>query len=69
MPRQDVLQHLDHISKEVSKIRRLILLERSDEPAGDAAAAWDDLMRASTRVSRTWDGPTAVEEIRAQREK
>ena len=31
--------------------------------------AWKDLMEASKDISRLWEGPSAVEDIKAQREK
>jgi len=42
-------------------------LEESDKEKTERA--WDDLMAASKEISREWKGVSAVEEIRAQKEK
>jgi hypothetical protein len=49
-------------------IKKLIIgLEVKDK--WKTERAWDDLMSVSREISRVWEGETAVEEIRDQREK
>ncbi len=65
---QEIEEHLEHISEELSEIRKITLdLKTVDKLK--AERAWDDLMEASRQISREWKGPTALEEIRSQREK
>jgi len=65
---QEIEEHLEHISEELSEIRKITLdLKTIDKLK--AERAWDDLMEASIQISREWKGPTALEEIRSQREK
>ncbi len=65
---QEIEEHLEHISEELSQIRKITLdLKTVDKIK--AERAWEDLMDASKQISREWKGLTAVEEIRSQREK
>ncbi len=65
---QEIEEHLEHISEELSQIRKITLdLKTVDKIK--AERAWEDLMDASKQISREWKGPTALEEIQSQREK
>lgn len=65
---QEIEEHLEHISEELSQIKKITLdLKTIDKLK--AERAWDDLMEASIEISREWKGLTALEEIRSQREK
>jgi len=60
--------HLDIMMQELVRIKRLVIgLGHRDEQR--AENAWDELMAASKQISKEWKGPSAVEEIRSQREK
>lgn len=61
-------ERLDHITQDLTEAKKIIIsLEAVDRERSERA--WDDLMSASAEVSRRWQGPAAVEEIRLQREK
>lgn len=65
---QEIEERLEHISEELSQIRKITLdLKTVDKIK--AERAWEDLMDASKQISREWKGPTALEEIQSQREK
>ena len=60
--------HLDLMMQELVQIKRLVIgLGHRDEQK--AENAWNELMAASKQISKEWKGPSAVEEIRSQREK
>jgi len=60
--------HLDIMMQELVQIKRVIVgLEHRDEQKTEKA--WDELMAASKQISKEWRGPSAVEEIKSQREK
>ena len=60
--------HLERMSQEISDLMKILMKvdirdrERREE-------AWRSLLDASEEVTRLWKGPSAVEEIRSQREK
>ena len=61
-------EHLDHMTRELTEVKKIIIgLETINRERSEQA--WNDLMSVSAEVSRRWQGPTAVEEIRLQREK
>lgn len=64
----DLRAHLDHITEEVTEVKRAIIVLniRNKEKT---ESAWRDLMLASEEISKLWKGPSAVEEIRGQRDK
>ncbi|MEA1868647.1 MAG: hypothetical protein U9N09_00560 [Euryarchaeota archaeon] len=60
--------HLDIIMQELVQIKRVVVgLGHRDEQK--AEKAWNELMTASKQISKEWRGPSAVEEIKSQREK
>lgn len=60
--------HLELMMQELVQIKRLVIgLGCRDEQK--AENAWAELMAASKQISKEWEGPSAVEEIRSQREK
>jgi hypothetical protein len=64
----EIKGHLDHETQELIQIKMLIIrVDAKDKQKTERA--WDDLMSVSKEISRAWKGGTAVEEIRAQREK
>jgi hypothetical protein len=65
---QEIEEHLEHISEELSKIKK-ITIELKVVDKIKAERAWKDLMDASRQISREWKGLTALEEIQSQREK
>lgn len=63
-------KHLDHMSRELSEIRKLILgIKPGRKGSESSERAWEDLMEASDEISDLWTEGSAVEEIQAQREK
>ena len=60
--------HLNRITQELMEAKKIaIRLETIDQEK--AERAWEDLMLASEEISQKWEGPSAAEEIRLQREK
>lgn len=67
---ESLKKHLDHVSRELSEIRKLILSIKLGKKGSESAEwAWEDLMEAFDEISDLWTEVSAVEEIRAQREK
>lgn len=65
---QEIEEHLEHISEELSKIKKITIdLKVVDKIK--AERAWNYLMDASRQISMEWKGLTALEEIQSQREK
>jgi len=61
-------EHLERMTQELMEVEKIaIRLETIDQEK--AERAWKDLMSASEEISQKWEGPSAVEEIRLQREK
>lgn len=65
---REIQQHLDRLYTELAVLKRYVLLHLPGDRTQDQRA-WSDLMEASKAVSAQWAGPSAVEEIRTQREK
>jgi hypothetical protein len=63
-----IRRHLDRIYSELAELRRYLILHSQTAVTGNDQA-WQDLVEASREVSALWTGPSAAEEIRAQREK
>ncbi|MBI2934382.1 MAG: hypothetical protein HYY29_02305 [Chloroflexi bacterium] len=61
-------KRLDRLSHEIAKLRAALILQAPTDRTR-ANLAWKDLLKASEEVSATWSGPSALEEIREQREK
>jgi len=63
-------KHLDHMSRELSEIKKLVFCIESGKKGSESSdRAWEDLMEASEEISDLWTDVSAVDEIRAQREK
>lgn len=65
---QEIKEHLEHITEELSQIKK-ITIELITVDKIKAERAWNDLMEVSKQISREWKGTTALEEIQSQREK
>ncbi len=65
---QEIKEHLEHITEELSQIKK-ITIELITVDKIKAERAWNDLMEVSKQISKEWKGPTALEEIQSQREK
>jgi hypothetical protein len=60
-------EHLGRMAEELMEVKKIAMrLETIDKEKADRA--WKDLMSASEEISQKWGGPSAVEEIRLQRE-
>lgn len=65
---KEIEEHLEHISEELSQIRKITIELRTVDKL-KAERAWNDLMEVSKQISKEWKGLTALEEIQSQREK
>ncbi len=65
---KEIEEHLEHITEELSQIRKITIELRTVDKL-KAERAWNDLMEVSKQISKEWKGLTALEEIRSQREK
>ena len=69
-PYKNISTHLDHITEEINKVKRIMishaLIEKNKERT---ESAWRDLNSASKEISSLWKGPSAIDEIKMQREK
>jgi len=61
-----ILKKIDHLSKEMEDIRQ-VLLRSKPRDGKRSEEAWNDLMKLSEEISAKWQGPSAAQEIRAQR--
>ncbi|MBM4402542.1 MAG: hypothetical protein FJ044_04840 [Candidatus Cloacimonetes bacterium] len=68
MLQTNIKEHLDRISRELKQLKKLLMNERAINKE-KAEAKWKNLLNTSKQISREWKGPSAVEEIREQREK
>ena len=60
--------HLDIMMQELAQIKGVVIgLGYRDEQKTERA--WNKLLAASKQISKEWIGPSAVEEIKSQREK
>ncbi len=65
---QILKEHLDRMTQELEQIKKIVIrLEERDKEKTEEA--WVDLMKASKEISRRWEGVSAVNEIKNQREK
>lgn len=63
-----LIEKTGHLAEEMEVIRRLLLESRPrDRKAADEA--WKNLMELSEEISAKWQGPSAAQEITAQRSK
>ncbi len=65
---EQMMDRLDRITHEIAEIKAALIHQVRPE-TDETEAAWNDLMEVSKDVSRLWKGPSALEEIRAQRER
>lgn len=64
----EIEEHLGLISEELTKLRKITIgLMTVDKLKSERA--WRDLIDVSRQISRELKGPSALEEIRSQREK
>jgi hypothetical protein len=68
MLRGNMKEHLDHISREVSQLKKALIFEGIIDKQ-KTEATWKGLLNTSRQISKKWKGPSAVEEIKGQREK
>lgn len=64
----DLEKRINHITKEISEMRKVIL-KFGEVDRRKTEEAWQDLMKASDEISTKWKGMSALEEIQDQREK
>lgn len=60
--------HLEHLTQEIIDLKK-ILMEVDVRDRETRENAWNDILEASKDITRLWEGPSATEEIKAQREK
>jgi len=68
MPQTNIKEHLDRISRELTQLKKLLIYEGTIDKQ-KVEAIWKNLLNTSKQISKEWKGPSAVEEIREQREK
>ena len=68
MLRENLKGHIDHISKEVVQLKKILIYEGIIDK-NKTESAWENLLDTSKLISKKWKGHSAVEEIREQREK
>ncbi len=61
-------QQVTRLEREILQLRKL-LISHGLHDRKKAERAWQKLLAASEEISQRWSGPSAVEEIRHQREK
>lgn len=61
-----LLKKMDHLTEEMEGIRQMLLKSKPQDEK-QSEEAWSNLMRLSKQISAKWQGPSAVEEIRSQR--
>lgn len=59
----------DELEVKVEKRSSIKLVPKKAPPKKGTEAAWNDLMLLSNEITKLWKGPSAVDEIRDQREK
>ena len=59
---------LSHIVHELLELKRDIITLK-DREENRSEEAWNDLLSISGEITRLWNGPSAIEEIKEQREK
>jgi len=63
-----IKDHLERVTKEITDLKKFLMkVDVRDREMREKV--WKDLLDASEEVTKLWKGPSAVEEIRAQREK
>lgn len=64
----DINSALEHIVEDVREIKKKIIT-LSLEKTAKVNKAWKNLISLGDKITELWRGPSAVEEIRLQREK
>lgn len=63
---EELCKKIDHLAEEIKELQQV--LRPSKTSAGEESEeAWKNLMELVEEISASWQGPDAVEEIRAQR--
>ena len=65
---KNLKEHLDKMEHEVIQMRKIVI-DKEKVNRIKTEQVWNDLMLASEEISLKWKAPSAVEEIRSQREK
>lgn len=63
-----IKERLDNIEQELIKLRKMTIYRKPIDP-DKTGKAWNELMALSKEISDRWEGKSAVEEIKDQREK
>jgi hypothetical protein len=63
-----IKEHLDSIEREVVQLRKMTIYRRTVD-VDKNQKTWNELMALSDEISEQWEGPSAVDEIKSQREK
>jgi len=63
---ETLLEKMGRLAEEMEDIRQTLLRSRPGDRKR-SEEAWSNLMRLSKQISAKWQGPSVVEEIRAQR--
>jgi hypothetical protein len=68
MLQANIKEQLDRISRELMQLKKMLVYDGVIDKQ-KTEVAWKNLLNASKEISKKWKGPSAVEEIRGQREK
>ena len=63
-----IKEHLDSIEREVVQLRKMTIYRRTVD-VDKNQKTWTELMALSDEISEQWECPSAVDEIKSQREK
>jgi hypothetical protein len=64
---KELLERLDRLTHEIAQIKASLINQAVSSSAQTDDDAWQDLMDASEEISSLWTGPSALDEIKAQR--
>ncbi|TYT23494.1 hypothetical protein FY122_03790 [Dictyoglomus thermophilum] len=64
----DIKSRIERIYREITELKKILILESVIDKEKNEVA-WRNLLTLSKEISARWEGFSAVEEIRNQREK
>lgn len=63
-----LIEKLDRLAEEIEGLRQVLLRSKPCHPER-SKEVWNNLLKLSKEISAKWQGPSASEEIRIQRDK
>ncbi len=68
MPKGDLRERLDQLAAELAELKKALFLTSAPKKRPRRETA-EELAELSRQISRRWQGPSALEEIRQQRQR